>query len=310
MIPLVLITGFLGSGKTTFLRHLSKRNDRKRLAFLVNDFAAIDVDAQTLSELDGEMLSIPGGSIFCRCLATTFVNALRKIARLEVDGVVIEASGMADPCALADLLRETGLDELYTLSSVVALADPGTLPKLLKTLPAVKAQIKAADVLLLNKTDLFDDEAIRRTEDAVRGVREDIEIIRCVRGEADIQFFRGESHAMAFHSALAGCRDASFLSATFRFRAQRDIGTVVETLNRYAKILWRAKGFVPTPQGLMELQWVMRADTPDCGAVDIAPAISPEARPALVMIAKGTAQEQLDALVEELKSLTIRLVGK
>ena len=303
MIPLVLITGFLGSGKTTFLRHLSKKNDGKRLAFLVNDFAAVDVDAQILSELDGEMVSIPGGSIFCRCLATTFTNALKKLATLEpaVDGVVIEASGMADPRALADLLRETKLDEIYTLSTVIALADPGTLCKLLKTLPAVKAQIETADVLLLNKTDLFSEEAIQQTEDAVRKVRDDIEIIRCVKGKVNVQLFRGESHALAFHSSLSPCRDESFLSATYRFRAQRDIGKVVETLNRYSKILWRAKGFIPTPQGLMELQWVMRADSACCGAVDICPTTSREARPALVMIARGNAQEELDELIKELK---------
>ena len=299
MIPLVLVTGFLGSGKTTFLRHLSKRNDGKRLAFLVNDFAAADIDAQALTDLDGEMISIPGGSVFCRCLATTFTNALTKIAG-SADGVIIEASGMADPRALADLLRETRLDEIYTLSAVVALADPGTLRKLLKTLPAVKAQIQTADILLLNKTDLFDEEPIARTEAAVRDVRRDIEIVRCVRGDVDIQFFRGESHAMAFHSSPAKCRDDSFLSATHRFRAQCDIGAVVETLDGYAKILWRAKGFVPTAQGLMELQWVMRADSTDCGAVDIRPATSREARPALVVIAKGNAQEQLDALVRSL----------
>ncbi|MCL1888415.1 MAG: hypothetical protein FWF96_06050, partial [Kiritimatiellaeota bacterium] len=97
MIPLALVAGFLGSGKTTFLRRVSSRNDGRRLAFLVNDFAGVDVDAQLLSDLDGEIVSIPGGSIFCRCLATTFTNALKKILRVEppVEGVIIEASGMA-----------------------------------------------------------------------------------------------------------------------------------------------------------------------------------------------------------------------
>ena len=314
MIPLALVAGFLGSGKTTFLRRMSERNDGRRLAFLVNDFAAVDVDAQLLSQLDGEIVSIPGGSIFCRCLATTFTNALKKIARLEprVDGVIIEASGMADPRSLADVLRETRLDEIYELSTVVSLVDPGTFRKLLKTLPAMKAQVECADVVLLNKTDLFDEATVQATEDAIRSVRGEIQIARCVRGDAPVQFFQGISHALKIHGLLSPCRDDSFLSATFRFRAKRNIGDIAELLNRYSHILWRAKGFVPTDAGLMELHWTMSEDSgrtgensiircQSCGHLDIQPATAPTARPALVLIARGDAEEELGALVADLR---------
>ena len=339
MIPLALVAGFLGSGKTTFLRRMSERNDGRRLAFLVNDFAAVDVDAQLLSQLDGEIVSIPGGSIFCRCLATTFTNALKKIARLEpaVDGVIIEASGMADPRSLADVLRETRLDELYELSTVVSLVDPGTFRKLLKTLPAMRAQVECADVVLLNKTDLFDEATVQATEEAIRSVRGEIQIARCVRGDAPVQFFQGISHALKIHGSLSPCRDDSFLSATFRFRAKCNIGDIAELLNRYSHILWRAKGFVPTDAGLMELHWTMRSDkwkvesgkwkvgtaaptaqVPaeggkknfplstfhfplDGGHLDIQPATAPTARPALVLIARGDAEEELGDLVADLR---------
>ncbi len=68
MIFLVLITGFLGSGKTTLLRHINASNPDKKIVFLVNDFSAVDVDYQILSETNDSVISVAGGSIFCKCL--------------------------------------------------------------------------------------------------------------------------------------------------------------------------------------------------------------------------------------------------
>lgn len=297
MLPLALVTGFLGSGKTTFLRRLSRSHAGRRLAFAVNDFAAIDVDAQALADLDGEIVSLPGGSIFCRCLATTFTKTLQRLASLEppVEGVVVEASGMADPRAVADLLRETRLDRHFALASVIALADPATLHKLLATLPAVRSQIEAADVVLLNKTDLHDETAILRAETAIRGVRPDVPVVRAVRAEVEVSLFQGQSHALRVHAPLTPCRDPSFLSACARFdaAARLDPTALAATLDGFADVLWRAKGYVPTAQGLAEVQWTMGAPC----SVSTA-AIPRGAQPALVLIARGDAGDKLDRLVQ------------
>ncbi|MCX7010859.1 MAG: hypothetical protein NTY53_27070, partial [Kiritimatiellaeota bacterium] len=103
MIPLVLVTGFLGSGKTTFLKQLVSRYHDLKLVWLVNEFSARDVDAAVLGSETSDVLSIAGGSIFCRCLVTEFIASLRDLpARFgtpesPVEGVVVEASGMANP---------------------------------------------------------------------------------------------------------------------------------------------------------------------------------------------------------------------
>ncbi|MCL1856421.1 MAG: hypothetical protein FWF84_02095, partial [Kiritimatiellaeota bacterium] len=303
-VPLLLVTGFLGSGKTTFLREVARQCAGRRLAFLVNDFAAVDVDAQALSDVEGEMFSVPGGSIFCRCLTTTFTKTLKGIAALEppVEGVIVEASGMADPRCVGTLLAETGLDAAFSLSTVVALADPGTFPKLLKTLPSVRSQVECADIVLLNKTDLFDEATIAATEAALHLLRDDVTVIRCVKGNAPVRFFVGQSHAMAFRAEPSPCRDASFVSATVRFRAPRRLAAVIETLNRYGDILWRAKGHLLTEAGMMELQWTMHSSA-CCGAVDVRPAARAVTHSDLALIARGDASSRLDALVDALKRL-------
>lgn len=301
MIPLALVTGFLGSGKTTFLRRLAATHRDRRLAFVVNDFSAVDVDAQALADVEGEVVSLPGGSIFCRCLATTFTNVLRQLAEASPpwDGVVVEASGMADPRSVGDLLAETRLDRAYRLASVLALADPATFHKLLATLPAVRSQVETADVVLLNKADLHDEAALARTEAALRGVRADVPVVRCVRGEVDVALFQGQAQALAVHAPLALCRDPSFRSASVSLSKEHPPGpeAVLRLLDQSVGFLWRAKGFVPGPAGLVEVQWTLGE-----GGTAARREAPRHARPGLAVIARGDAGDALDRLVGALEA--------
>ncbi len=301
MIPLCLVTGFLGSGKTTFLRQLVRRHAGQRLVFLVNDFGTVDVDARVLRELGPDVLSLPGGSIFCRCLVTQFLGTLRRVAaqlhspEQPVAGVVIEASGMADPRVVGELLQETGLVAEFSLASVIGLVDPASFHKLLQTLPTVRAQIEACDVALVNKADLHTEDVLVRTEAALRTIQPGLATIRCVHGEVDLALFQGHSQALQVRGELAGCRDPSFLSATVRFGAghRLDPQAVLARLAAAGDFLWRAKGFLPTAAGWVHLEWTLAG-----AAVQPAPARTRLA--ALVLIARGDAQARMDELVAEL----------
>ena len=79
MIALSLVTGFLGSGKTTYLRRLVEQYRGRRLVFLVNEFSPVDVDGPVLRSAEDDVVSLPGGSIFCTCLVTQFVHTLERI---------------------------------------------------------------------------------------------------------------------------------------------------------------------------------------------------------------------------------------
>lgn len=170
MISLVLITGFLGSGKTTFLRHINKTNSDKKIVFLVNDFSAVDVDYQILSETNDSVISVAGGSIFCKCLVTEFVSQLKSIPEKfsDTEIVVIEASGMANPSTFRTMLIETGLNEIYQTDKVIAIVDPVTLPVLYKTLPNIKIQIALANQIILNKIDIVEEKQIKVSEQIIK----------------------------------------------------------------------------------------------------------------------------------------------
>jgi G3E family GTPase len=258
MIPICLVTGFLGSGKTSFLKAITARHVDERIVYLVNEVSPLDVDGALLEELDEGLVAIPGGSIFCRCLVTEFIARLTEIPKRfgtverPVVGVVIESSGIADPRVIAQLLAETKLDGVYDLATVITVVDPASLPKLVHTLPNIAAQIEAADVVLLNKTDLFDDEEVAATEALVREINPDAEVIRTVRCEADLELF-GEAPARDMTGDYAPCMDPNYEKLELEFRAPVDMGQLMAGLTAARDDIYRAKGFVPTPSGLYYL---------------------------------------------------------
>jgi G3E family GTPase len=166
MIPITLITGFLGSGKTTLLEEIYQKNRQRKLIYLINDFSVHDVDATFFSTDDRTIISVPGGSIFCTCLVTEFVKKLNEILTMAgkaadpFDGLVIEASGIANPSVIKTLLKESGMDRHFRLVSIISVADPVSFPKLQQTLPNIIQQIQSADHIILNKTDLVDSKVI------------------------------------------------------------------------------------------------------------------------------------------------------
>jgi G3E family GTPase len=259
-LPLALITGFLGSGKTTFLQYTARRLAGRRIVYLVNEFSHLDIDGRRLREIAPETVVIPGGSIFCRCLVSELVRQLRSIparfhaAATPIAGVVIEASGIANPKVIGELLAETGLSETYALGSIVSITDPGTLPKLLHTLPAIRAQLEAADIVLLNKTDLFSGEQIEAATVLIREISPGIQLIRTVHGEAAVDLFPATPVA---HSELQGdyapCADPHFARGTLLFDRPVDITKLTAHLQAVGGDLYRAKGFVPTPNGIVYL---------------------------------------------------------
>ena len=93
-----LVTGFLGCGKTTLLMRIAKRSKGRRLVFLVNEFSPKDVDGKLLGAEGVDAVLVAGGSIFCRCLVTDFINHLKTLPErfgtggAPVEGVVVEAS--------------------------------------------------------------------------------------------------------------------------------------------------------------------------------------------------------------------------
>lgn len=266
-VPVWLVVGFLGAGKTTLLRRLVKSPGGRKLAFVVNEFSDVDVDAGLVAQEGGVAVSVAGGSIFCHCKVTEFVNVLGRISGglpgtdgglLRPEGVVIEASGMADPRSMLRLLAESGLDRRYHVAGVTAVVDPGTLLKLLNVLPNIRGQIEAADLILLNKTDLHEADVMARIRDTVMSINPRAKVLPCVRAEVDegILLADGSSGNRVFSDAEFGrCKDPHYECETIVFTDRVDLSVLIDRLALTGPLLYRAKGYVSTNAGWKYLDW-------------------------------------------------------
>ena len=154
-LPLTVIGGFLGAGKTTLLHHLLRQAQGLRLAVLVNDFGAINIDAELVSSRGADAIALSNGCVCC-AIGDDLSAALIRVLEADppFDAVVVEASGVSDPWRIAQVgLADPGL----ALGGVVVLVDAAAVlaqsadPLLDDSL---RRQVIGADWLLLNKTDL------------------------------------------------------------------------------------------------------------------------------------------------------------
>ncbi|MEG0864244.1 MAG: GTP-binding protein [Clostridia bacterium] len=156
---LLLITGFLGAGKTTFLKGLLAEKKGLRLSLIVNEFGKVGVDGALLDGLSTALHEVVGGSIFCTCRLDQFEATLCKVVLEQPDEIWVEASGLSDPTAIRAVLKQY---PQITYKGCIALCDAKNVEKLLSTARVCQKQFSVSDLILLNKIDLVGkDEALR-----------------------------------------------------------------------------------------------------------------------------------------------------
>lgn len=155
--PLHLICGFLGAGKTTLLqRILAQQPAEESLAVLVNEFGKLGIDGELLSGFAAQVRELRAGCICCE-LRVDFVRTLGEVlAGFKPQRVVVEATGLADPGDLIKAVEEVARTSLVQLASVITVVDAEIFTRRDMFGPFYLNQIRAGDLVLLNKTDLVD----------------------------------------------------------------------------------------------------------------------------------------------------------
>jgi G3E family GTPase len=170
-LPLTVIGGFLGAGKTTLLNRWLHEHGGRRIAVLVNDFGALNIDAALVASTGAHTIALSNGCACCSIGGDLGAALARVIeARPPFDAVVIEASGVSDPWRIA----QVGLaDPALSLQAVLVLVDAAAVlaqaadPLLADSLAR---QLQAADLVVVNKTDLVDTATLHAVHQWLDGV--------------------------------------------------------------------------------------------------------------------------------------------
>lgn len=165
---LTIVTGFLGGGKTTFLRAVLERGaGGRRLGLIVNELGAVGFDGRALERAGGPPLVELTGGCICCAAGSDFLLAVEQIIDYaDPDAIVIESTGLADPGGMIRQARAAGLP----LDAVVAIAGATDLELALAASPVAEWQLRAADIIALSKLDLADAAARALTEQRVRAL--------------------------------------------------------------------------------------------------------------------------------------------
>ena len=182
-VPILLVTGFLGAGKTTVVNHLLAHAEGRRIAAVVNDFGAINIDAELIAGASDGVVSLANGCICCSLegdLLRTLSTLLRRDPKPEY--IVIETSGVADPSDIVRNLMDPVILREAPLETVLCVMDAGTLPSALDD-ALVRAQLRVADIVALSKLDLADEGAGAGMREAIRALRVPAVVVDAQHGE-------------------------------------------------------------------------------------------------------------------------------
>ncbi len=184
-IPVTILTGFLGAGKTTLLNRLLTEFHGRRVAVVVNEFGDVGIDDRLLPGGTDTTVTLSNGAICCAALGDT-ANALAQLLDLRAEGdlerVFIETTGLADPFPLIKaFLNRPSLAKAYALDGIVTVADAFHMEDQLVSMPEARQQFEAADLVILNKTDLVAPADVEQAEGRIREINPAARVVRTER---------------------------------------------------------------------------------------------------------------------------------
>ncbi len=247
-LPVTLVTGFLGSGKTTLVNHILSNRQGVRAAVLVNELGDIGIDNDLIVAAEDGMIELTNGCICCSTNNDLLDSIVRVLGRAEpVDHIIVETTGVADPLPVANTFQRPEFRDSLRLDAIVAVADAEQFSLDLFEGIAPRNQLRYADAILLNKCDRVDTDRLGSVEQKIRSLNAEARLVRTTQSAValplilDVDLFRpkqaGHGHA---HLDDDGFVSLSFESdrpfSVGRFQAFLDAGRPAG--------LFRGKGFL------------------------------------------------------------------
>ncbi|MBV8700024.1 MAG: GTP-binding protein, partial [Bradyrhizobium sp.] len=251
-VPILLVTGFLGAGKTTVVNRLLTQAEGRRIGAVVNDFGAINIDAELIAGASDGVVSLSNGCICCSLqgdLLRTLATLLRREPRPEL--IVIETSGVADPADIVRNLMDPVISREAPLETVLCVVDATARPEALNEDALLRSQLRAADIVALSKVDLVDAAACAQMRAAIRMLRPAAVVVDAINGEVPpaLLFAPDVDRVPAWREVgPRGPVADRFEALSWTSERPLSLPRLQQAIGRLAPKLARAKGLFETPE--------------------------------------------------------------
>lgn len=190
-IPVTIVTGALGSGKTTFVNYVLTAEHGLKVGVIVNEYGAIGIDGALMMTTKEKMIELPNGCVCCTVRGDLLEAAQQLIETGKIDYLMVETSGLAEAIPVAMTFNAPSIVEKAELDSIICVLDAENYEDNMKRNQTALEQLQCADIVLLNKVDLVDK---KRLDDIKKDVKKYIPnamIIETEKGRANLKLLLG-----------------------------------------------------------------------------------------------------------------------
>jgi len=277
--PVTVVTGFLGSGKTTLINHILNSDHGLRIGVVVNDFGSINIDSELISDVNEGMVSLANGCICC-VTRNDLISSVLKLAETEngLDHIVIESSGIAYPESVVNALMTPEIRSAILLDGVITMVDAEQTLLFAddEVHKVAEKQIEHANLVVLNKKDLVDKETLRKVHDWIANINSSLQILETSHSKIPIEILLGINGNLASrpinvdeltsdkHREHKYAHNIEFETWTYESREPLSIEALQIFLKHIPKSVYRIKGFIYSaekPHKRILLQMVGRRAT-------------------------------------------------
>ncbi len=266
-MPLYLITGFLGSGKTTFLKKILsqiKNSDLrdKKIGIIENEFGEVGIDGKLLEDEDIELTEIDNGSIFCSCRHDSFILALEELSDKNLDYIIIESSGISDPSSIKEDLQiiEEKIAPIYEYMGNITIIDSDAFLEAIEVFESIGRQIKHSNLIIINKVDMVSEDTIKKIEEKIQEIIKNPKHPVMKTTYCDFNFLELDAILLSSNSPAAEESVNKVSNQPQKIRLETKTRLKKEDLHHFllhfAAKTFRIKGFVEMEEGVFYVDGV------------------------------------------------------